>query len=304
MSGVMVLLPAGESTNSLGGRTIHGLIRRALFWYIFFVILAQQGTFVLVAGLGLDFDPAVMVWVLPAIIPISAMVWRVVAERDRLAMFALEPWPLWVVTGVLLFSFWSGGYFLVGFLTDPARATLLPPEFERFDRFVPFSPSFVFLYLTVYPAMLLPFLHARRPGVLVRYAIGTVVMLLISYVIFLLMPVAFPRPSLPEPWSSFPVWVLKIVHGQDPPWNCLPSTHCAVALLSALALYETNRRLGVWAFATAFSIATSTVFTKQHYIVDALAGFALAGITYWAVWWIWQNPDRLPEAARRISTGD
>lgn len=279
---------------------IHGLVRRALFLYIFIVILGQQGTFLLVAGLGVDFDPAWMVWILPAVIPVSLAVWRLWAERARLASYALTPWPLWAVTGALLFGFWSGTYFFIGLVTDPARATLLPPELDRFDRFVPFEPSYVFLYLTVYPLFLLPFLHARRPGTVVRFAVGSVVMLLVSYGVFLWMPVTFPRPSLPETWSSFPVWVLQIVHGQDPPWNCLPSTHCAVALLAALAIHESDRRLGVWALVTALSIAVSTVFTKQHYIVDALAGFALAGLTYWAVWWMWQNPSRLPEPARRI----
>ncbi len=279
---------------------IHGLVRRALFQYIFFVILGQQGTFLLVAGVGLDFDPAWMVWILPAVVPISLAVWRLWAERGSLASYALSPWTLWAVTGTLLFGFWAGSYFFVGLVTDPARATLLPPELERFDRFVPFDPSYVFLYLTVYPLFLLPFLHARRPGTVVRFAVGSVVMLLVSYVVFLLMPVTFPRPSLPETWSSFSVWVIQIVYGQDPPWNCLPSTHCAVALLAALAILESDRRLGVWALLTALSIAVSTVFTKQHYIVDAVAGFALAGITYWAVWWMWQNPRRLPEPARRI----
>lgn len=297
-------LRGGRAASSANPGALHGLVRRALFHYIFFVILGQQGTFLLVAGFGLDFDPAWMVWILPAVMPISLAVWRLWAERERLASFALAPWPMWAVAGALLFGFWAGSYFFIGLVTDPARATLLPPELERFDRFVPFDPSYVFLYLTVYPLFLLPFLHARRAGTLVRLSVGYVVMLLISYVVFLLMPVTFPRPSLPETWSSFPVWVLQIVHGQDPPWNCLPSTHCAVALLAALAIVESDRRLGLWALLTALSIAVSTVFTKQHYIVDALAGFALAGVTYWAVWWMWQNPERLPEPTRRIAAED
>ncbi len=282
------------------GDQVQGTIRRTLFWYVFFVILGQQGTFILVEGLGLDFDPAWMVWLMPAVIPLGLTAWRLWAERHRLGSYASSPWTLWAVGGALLFGFWAGSYFFVGLLTDPARATLLPPEVERFDRFVPFRPSYVFLYITVYPLFLLPFLHARRPGTVIRLGLGYVVMLLVSYVVFLWMPVTFPRPSLPESAPSFAVWVLQIVHGQDPPWNCLPSTHCAVALLAALALLESDRRLGVWGVVTALSIGASTVFTKQHYIVDALAGFALAGVTHWAVWWMWQNPTRLPEPARRL----
>jgi len=91
-----------------------------------------------------------------------------------------------------------------------------------------------------------------------------------------------------------------MVQGSDPPWNCLPSTHCAVAMLAALAILESDRRLGVWAVATAVGIGVSTMYTKQHYLVDVLAGFTLAGLTWWALWWIWRNPARLPEPARRL----
>ncbi|MBL6975263.1 MAG: phosphatase PAP2 family protein [Deltaproteobacteria bacterium] len=283
----------------------HGALRRFLFYYIFFLIVVQQGLFVLVGGLdiGFDINPALRVWLFVAVVPLTLTVWRVLAERGELAGFAWEHWIPWAVTGFLMCGFWSGGYFGVGILTDPANARLLPPEWERFDKFVPFVPSYAFLYICVYPLFVLPFFRATKNGDLLRLVIGLVVMLAISYTIFLTMPVTFPRPDLPEN-QSFPVWLMQIVHGQDPPWNCLPSTHCAVALLSALALYEASPRLGAWGLLTAFLIALSTVFTKQHYIVDAIAGFALAGLTFWLLKWIWRNPDKIPERARQLLPED
>lgn len=281
----------------------HGLIRRKLFWYVFFVVIGVQATFVL-AMLGADFDPDVMVWVLPLFVPVPLAALMCFVERKRLSSFALTPWPLWFVGAAVLFGFWSGSYFLVGHLTDPARAVLLPPELERFDRFVPFEPRFVLLYLTVYPLFLLPFFYSRRRSTVIRLGIGYVFMLLVSYVVFLIKPVAFPRPTLAEEWSSFAEWILQIVYGKDPPWNCLPSTHCAVALLAALALLESGRKVGVWALATALAIGVSTFYTKQHYIVDAVAGYVLAAITYWSLWWMSKNPQNLPEKARLIVVED
>lgn len=288
-----------------GGDALHGAIRRFLFHYVFFLIVVQQFLFVLVGGLGFqfDFDPVLRVWVMVCFVPVALALWRVLAERRDWSGAAWPHWIHWAVVGVLMFGLWSGSYFMVGLLTNPENARLLPPEWERFDKFVPFVPSFVFLYICVYPHFLLPFLRSTRNSTGIRLVIGLVIMLAISYVVFLTMPVTFPRPSLPET-PVLPVWVMQIVHGQDPPWNCLPSTHCAVALLAALALFECSRKLGIWALVTAFLIALSTVFTKQHYIVDALAGFALAGLTYWLLLWIWKNPDKIPERARPLIRED
>jgi len=281
--------------------TIHGGIRRLLFWYLFFTIVVEQAVFVMVAGFGLEFefDPTLRFLLFVVVAPAMLVAWRLYCERRRFGEFTLHPWPVWALTGTFMFLFWSGSYFFIGIITDPQQATLLPPEWERFDSFVPFEPSFVFLYICVYTFYLLPYFHASRIGTIYRLALGTVVMLLISYVVFLSMPVTFPRPELPQ-GPELPVWVMRIVHGQDPPWNCLPSTHCAVAMLAALAVLETSRRMGLWAILTAVSIAVSTVFIKQHYIVDAVAGFALAGLTYWMLVWIWRNPDKVPEPARKI----
>lgn len=284
---------------------VHGTVRRFLFYYVFFLIVVQQGLFVLAGGLGLgfNFDPVLRTWLLVVVVPLALTLWRVMAESREAERFAWGPWIPWAVTGFLMFGLWSGSYFFVGLITDPANARLLPPEWERFDRFVPFVPSYVFLYICVYPLFVLPFLRARNNGILLRLVIGLTVMLLISYVVFLTMPVTFPRPDLPAV-ESLPIWVMQIVHGQDPPWNCLPSTHCAVALLAALALFEASPRLGTWGLLTAFLIAMSTVFTKQHYIVDAIAGFALAGLTFWLLKWIWRNPEKIPERARQLLPDD
>jgi membrane-associated phospholipid phosphatase len=279
----------------------HGLVRRFLFLWMFATVVCLQITFLVVQGTGIDLDPDLMVWIQPLVGPgslILLLLWR---DRRRLDSFALDPWWLWLIVGLGMFGAWGESYFLVGQLTDPMRVRLLPPVL---DRFIPFEPGFVFLYLGVYPMFLLPYFCARRPATLHRAAIGQALMLLVSYVVFLAMPVAFDRPLLPEPAPNFSAWVLQIVYGRDPPWNCLPSTHCAIALMSALAVWEADRRLGIWAVLTALGIGLSTMYTKQHYLVDVIAGFGLAGLTWWLLHWVWRNPDHVPERARQLILKD
>ncbi len=286
---------------------LNGAIRRTLFYYLLFLILVVQALFVLVGvfRIDFDFDPALRVWVVTAVIPVSATAVAVWWDRRKLASYALEPWYLWGIWGPILFGFWAGGYFLVGWLTDPSRAAMLPPEWKRFDLFVPFAPSFVFLYVIVYPLFLLPIARARKAATLQRLLVGYVLMLTVSYLVFLITPVTYPRlHTMPPHTLSFASWTLHKVWGGDPPWNCLPSTHCAVAMLSALAIAETDKRLGVWAIVTALAIGVSTVYTKQHYIVDVIAGFSLAGATFGMLRWIWRNPEHVPERARELMARD
>jgi membrane-associated phospholipid phosphatase len=278
------------------GDLVHGLVRRAVFWYILFVIAVLQTVFVAVYGLGIDFDPAYMVWIVPCALPVTLTAWRIRAERPRLASFRLDPWWTWALLGAGMFGFWAGSYFLVGAITDPERVRLLSPAL---DRFVPFRPQFVWLYLCVYPVFLLPFLRAGRAA-MHRLVVGYLVMFAVSYTIFLWMPVAFDRPVLAETPPDFSQWALRMVYGRDPPWNCMPSTHCAVALLAGLALWESGRAIGWFGLCTATCIGISTMYTKQHYIVDVVAGFTLAAVTWRTLQWIWRNPERVPEPARKL----
>ena len=122
--------------------------------------------------------------------------------------------------------------------------------------------------------------------------------------LFLAMPVAFDRPGLATTTPNFAEWALQLVYGRDPPWNCMPSTHCAVAMLSALALLETGRGVGWFGMFTAAAIGVSTLYTKQHYVVDVLAGFTLAAVTWKTLQWIWRNPAVVPEPARALIERD
>jgi membrane-associated phospholipid phosphatase len=277
------------------------LLRRALFYYLFFTTLTTQAVFLLLLIPGVDFDPRYAVWWVPAGVPIPLTLWRVFVERRR-QVASVEPWYVWLVPALLMFGFWAGSYFGIGAVTPAERALRL--SFEV-DRAIPLWPEFVFLYIVVYPLFLLPFFRAARAATISRVVIGYLTILTVSYAVFLVMPVTFDRPPLPDRGAYLARWVLAIVHRNDPPWNCLPSTHCAIALLAALALWESDRRVGAWGLLTALGIGVSTTLTKQHYLVDVIAGFTLAAITYLALLWIstdrmvaWLRVEVLPAVRR------
>ncbi len=253
------------------------LLVRALFYYVFFCIVNVQVLFLIMMLPGVDFDGSRAVWANCGVIPVGLMLWRLWAERSR-PPAPLEPWYRGWVLGIAMFAFWSLSYLLIGWLVRPERVTQLAFEV---DRAIPFDPGWVFIYICVYPMYLLPFLHEARPGVHRRLALGYVLVLFVAYIAFLSVPVGFARTGIPADAKQYAVWALGKVHGLDRPWNCLPSTHCAVSLLAGLAFWEMGRGIGIWGMVTALSIAVSTTLTKQHYIVDIVAGYGLALAIYW-----------------------
>lgn len=76
------------------------------------------------------------------------------------------------------------------------------------------------------------------------------------------------------------MWGLRALYSSDPPYNCFPSLHVAHSFVSRLACYRVHRSLGIVATICATLVALSTLFTKQHYILDVIAGMSLAFVAY------------------------
>lgn len=60
------------------------------------------------------------------------------------------------------------------------------------------------------------------------------------------------------------------------PFAAMPSDHFASAAMTAILLSEIDGRLGALGWAYALSLAFSLVYLGEHYVLDLLAGLALA----------------------------
>jgi membrane-associated phospholipid phosphatase len=183
----------------------------------------------------------------------------------------------WLFLAMLVFGLWSGGYTLVEHLSGNGamHSLQLPPDLR-----VPYKPEYVWFYLTVYPFFLVPFFVLNDKRLANTVMLSYLTVMVICYSCFLLYPVEYPRTELPV--NTFSTWALKMVHNGDRPWNCFPSSHCALSLMAALVLFEVNPWFGAWGIASAFMIGVSTLFTKQHFIIDWVAGFGLTSVVYYA----------------------
>lgn len=78
--------------------------------------------------------------------------------------------------------------------------------------------------------------------------------------------------------SSLHTWLLSLQY-LDRPYNHLPSLHVTLSWLAVHAA-QGPRRSRVGLAVVASGISVSTLFVKQHFVVDVVAGYALA----WGAW--------------------
>jgi membrane-associated phospholipid phosphatase len=169
------------------------------------------------------------------------------------------------------------------FSVGRAAHTLFLPGEER----LPFLPIFEYLYVLTYFIAALLVATIRDYATFRRLALATGLSLLAAYTTYLLFPVYFERPHLEV--SSFHTWLLSLEY-LDRSFNHFPSLHVALSWLAVFAS-QVSRRSRVGLGVLAAGISVSTVFVKQHYIVDVLYGCALA----WVAWWLARSrgPERL-----------
>jgi membrane-associated phospholipid phosphatase len=158
------------------------------------------------------------------------------------------------------------------------------------DEFAGFSTWWVYIYVSEYIIIPVPPLLAHTRRQLRALAVGLTVTSVISFVVFLIYPVAAPR-QMPADGDSN--WVFDWLMGVDGVTNSFPSLH--VGLTGFIALYAHRvidrdfPRAARAALLTIIWVWTlliwwSTMATKQHYFVDIAGGFVVAVFAHWVAW--------------------
>jgi membrane-associated phospholipid phosphatase len=167
------------------------------------------------------------------------------------------------------------GYF---WLLDHPRYPLTTVPRTWVDRLVPFQPSALALYVSlwVYAPLAPALLKSSRE--MWSYACAAVALSLAGFAVFFLWPTTVPRPAAyPSPVGS-----LSFLKAVDASGNAFPSLHVAFALFSALWIRRLLREMGAGGLARALNwawclgIIYSTLAIRQHVALDALSG-ALMG---------------------------
>jgi len=161
------------------------------------------------------------------------------------------------------------------------------------DRAIPFLPKTAFVYATQWILAIAPFvlISDDRTKVVTfgRYLMAS----LLAAAIFVVAPTTVPRSSLPDTGASADL--LRAIYSFDQPLNCFPSLHVCFSFLAAAAFKDKGKlvRAGIWTWAVLVSVSTLT--TKQHVLLDAVAGLALGCLC------LWLRPQAFPKRQNILS---
>lgn len=153
----------------------------------------------------------------------------------------------------------------------------------RLDNLIPFNEYFIpfYLYWFVYIAFAL-ILLLRDKKYSDEYFLYAVY-LSVGMSICLLICTIFPngtdfRPSI-NPDANWATRLVAMIYATDTPTNVFPSIHVYNAVGTYIALsrhYKNNRVISFFNFVSMIMICASTVFLKQHSVIDVAGGSLLS----------------------------
>ena len=166
----------------------------------------------------------------------------------------------------------------------------------RLDDFIPFLPVFVIPYVIWYLYVPFSMLYTcfTDKSAFKKQIITVFSGMAVCIATFIVFPSAVDfRPNAEG--DGFFLWVCRIIFSKDKPVNVFPSMHCYEAVIIHLTTFRStplknNIPLRAASAVLAVLICLSTVFIKQHSVIDLFGGVALAVILYAAVYVIpWKS---------------
>ena len=167
------------------------------------------------------------------------------------------------------------------FITDNYWATQ-----TALDSYVPFCEWFIFPYVSWSPLLVaLGIYLILKDGESFRRYMWFIMVTFTTAVVFcILVPNGQDlRPAVMEHHNAA-TWLVEYTYSIDTNTNVFPSVHILGVVAAVAAVWNTPRlQKGAWRRGSALYgalIIVSTVFVKQHAVVDVLAGLMVGAIAY------------------------
>jgi hypothetical protein len=167
------------------------------------------------------------------------------------------------------------------FLNNSERGTksLITP----LDTAIPFMKEFIIPYIAWYGFIVFVMVYLCLKDretyykTLATYFLGLVT----SFITFYFFQTTVPRPELTG--SDFYTLLVSKIYSADQPYNCFPSIHVLTSYLMARAVSSSsirNKTVLLFVWITSAMIIVSTLFVKQHVVLDAGSGIIYAEVLY------------------------
>jgi membrane-associated phospholipid phosphatase len=181
--------------------------------------------------------------------------------------------------------------------------------FGGLDNLIPFVPEMALFYVFLFYSMAIITMiyfgfFASDKG----YALGWSLVLInfIAIIIYIFFPVSthwwrlelLAEPLTGNPWAE----LMYGYYSYDTSFNCFPSLHAAVSTALAYTWYRYSKTkpskitigISIVTIIIAIGVILSTLFVKQHYIADEIAGvvsaYVVAKYTFKKFWKSFEKP--------------
>lgn len=144
------------------------------------------------------------------------------------------------------------------------------------DAALPFLPWSIWVYLSQFVLLPTSIIKARDDADRGTALFAMLAATALAAAVFVLWPTTLPRTVVPDSGATGLAWAL--LHAADTPNNCFPSLHVALAAIAGATLWRSGRP--ALALAWPPGIALSTLTTRQHVVLDVLAGLLLAAVAW------------------------
>jgi membrane-associated phospholipid phosphatase len=175
---------------------------------------------------------------------------------------------------LLLIIYFVIGYFGVGFLPHYTSINAT----TSLDRIIPLISFFIIFYLLGFIFAVIPAFFLKTKKEFFSVAKIYFWMLTISFLFFILLPIEIKRDFVIG--QGFFAWGISFLKTIDTSFNNFPSIHVALNLFAFLLIKDKNKKISKWLLPVLILIIISTLFTKQHIILDVIAGLVFGFIFY------------------------
>jgi membrane-associated phospholipid phosphatase len=173
--------------------------------------------------------------------------------------------------GIVGASIFAGGlyiYSVVQGLATPDTTSAI-----ALDASIPFVPAMMPMYLLFFPFVVVSAFVAEYARFR-QIVLAGIVAAAIGWTCFLVFPASLDRPDPASVHGPVLRGLFVWLHGIDASHNTFPSLHVAITWIACLGFRETRWFLP--ALGVAGLICASTLFVKQHALLDVLGGSVVA----------------------------
>ncbi len=179
---------------------------------------------------------------------------------------------------VLVVLIWILCYFSINVYTEGRETHILALPFE--DK-IPFIPHFIIFYFSTYVLAIFPYFFVKNIIDYRNTVLAYLVIIFISSIVYLIYPVETIRPDFVA--DNIFLKMVATLYAIAKPYNLFPSMHVSLSTLATIACFRYNKRLGYFLIFWLVMIILSTLFVKQHYMVDLMAALVLAFLAYYVL---------------------